>query len=306
MRMVEAFSPCHITGFFQICGSSGDPLHIGSRGSGFSIKEGVRTRVEAERSMKPEYLITINGAPSRFEVSEHLLDIFTSRFEEIKEYRILVDHHVDVPIGAGLGTSGAAALGLALALNALFDLGMSRIEAAQLAHIAEVECGTGLGTVIAETLGGFEIRVREGAPGIGEIIQVPVNSDIAVFCLIFGPLSTKSLLLDDEVCRRINMLGGKLVDEIVRDQTVYNFMKLSRIFADHVGLMSDGVRKIFKIMDEAGFIMSMPMFGDGVFTICERDLIKDILDILHKYRFNGKIILSEIDLDGARIMDERS
>lgn len=302
MKVAEAFSPCHITGFFQIFNRSKDPLYVGSRGSGFSIKEGVKTTVKVERDLKSSYQIKINDVPTGFEVSEHLLNMYISRFEDIKNFRILVDHKVNVPIGAGFGTSGAAALGLSLALNDLFDLGMSRVEAAQLAHIAEVECKTGLGTVIAETYGGFEIRVKAGAPGVGEIIQVPVPRDNVAFCLIFGPLSTKSLLTDNDVCRRINMLGGKLVDEIVKDPNYSNFMKFSRMFADHVGIMSSEVRKIFKIMDESDFIMSMPMFGDGVFTICRDDLVKDVLGILDDHKFNGKIVLSEIDFDGARIL----
>lgn len=300
--MAEAFSPCHITGFFQIDDKSKDPLYVGSRGSGLSIKEGVKTKVKVERNSKPRYQININGVPTDFEVSERLINMYISRFEDIKNFRILVDHEVNVPIGAGLGTSGAAALGLSLALNDLFELGMSRVEAAQLAHIAEVECKTGLGTVIAETYGGFEIRVKAGAPGLGEIIQAPVPRDSAVFCLIFGPLSTKGLLTDNDVCRRVNMLGGKLVDEMVKDPNLHNFMKFSRMFSDHVGLMSSEVIKIFKIMDEAGFIMSMPMFGDGVFTVCRDDLVEDILCILHDHKFNGNIILSEIDFDGARII----
>lgn len=302
MKVAEAFSPCHITGFFQIDDKSKDPLYVGSRGSGFSIKDGVKTTVKVERNSKPRYQISINDVLTDFEVSEHLLNMYISRFEDIKNFRILVDHRVNVPIGAGLGTSGAAALGLSLALNDLFELGMSRVEAAQLAHVAEVECKTGLGTVIAEAYGGFEIRVKAGAPGVGEVIQVPVPRDTVVFCLIFGPLSTKSLLTDNDVCRRVNMLGGKLVDKMVKDPKIHNFMKFSRMFSDHVGLMSGEVIKIFKIMDEAGFIMSMPMFGDGVFTICKDDLVEDILGILHDHKFNGRIILSEIDFDGARII----
>jgi len=80
----------------------------------------------------------------------------------MRKFEIIIKHSINVPIGAGFGTSGAAALSLALALNEVFDLGMSKIEAAQLAHIAEVECKTGLGTVAAETFGGLEIRVKPG------------------------------------------------------------------------------------------------------------------------------------------------
>jgi len=41
---------------------------------------------------------------------------------------------------------------LSLALNQLYGAGLSAIEAAQPAHIAEVECKTGLGTVMGEVV----------------------------------------------------------------------------------------------------------------------------------------------------------
>jgi pantoate kinase len=303
MEMVEAFSPCHITGFFQICDEVEDPLYVGSRGAGVSLRRGVKTIVKVDRDSTPSFRISINGSISNSaEVSEHLVKMFISRFEEMRNFEILVEHHLDVPIGAGLGTSGAAALSLSLALNRIFELGMSKTEAAQLAHIAEVECRTGLGTVIAECLGGVEIRVKAGAPGIGEVRHIPTPEDHVVLCLILGPLSTRRLLTDREVRRRINMLGGKLVDEIVENPTISNFMRLSRIFAENVGLMSYEVRRIFEIMDKSGIIVSMPMFGDGVFTICRKDCVKDILSLLD-YEFKGEIIISEIDSEGARVIE---
>ena len=38
----------------------------------------------------------------------------------------------------------------------------------QIAHNAEIASNTGLGTVIAEFTGGFEIRTGIGGPGIGQ------------------------------------------------------------------------------------------------------------------------------------------
>jgi mevalonate kinase len=60
----------------------------------------------------------------------------------MENFEVTVDHHLEVPIGAGFGTSGAAALSLALALNNIFGLGMSKAEAAQIAHVAEIKCKT--------------------------------------------------------------------------------------------------------------------------------------------------------------------
>jgi pantoate kinase len=172
MRVATTFSPGHITGFFQICDHSMDPLLKGSRGAGVSLTHGVTTRVSIQKSPKTFVNIGINGNITKSaEVSEHVIKTFLSRIEE--NYIVSVEHTVTIPIGSGYGTSGAGALSLALALNKVFNLGLTRIEAAQVAHIAEVKCKTGLGTVIAETYGGLEIRTKPGAPGIGEIKKTP-------------------------------------------------------------------------------------------------------------------------------------
>ncbi len=303
MMMAEVFSPCHITGFFQIVNGPRDPLYVGSRGGGVCLKRGVKTVVTVERSSSPTFEVSINGVPSNSaEVSKHVLNMFTSRFKNMRSFKIFVEHYIDVPVGAGFGTSGAAALSLALALNEAFDLGMSNIEAAQLAHIAEVECKTGLGTVAAEFFGGFEVRVKAGAPGICEIMPIAAPCDSVVICLVIEALSTRKLLTNDEVRRRVNAFGSKLVDKIVKAPNVSNLMRFSRYFADHVGLVTSRVRKIFDAADEAGFTVSMPMFGEGAFTICEKDSVKDVLELFRKCEPQGSIIVSDVDFAGARVI----
>ena len=44
-------------------------------------------------------------------------------------------------------------------------LGLTSLEVYQLAHSAEVELRTGLGTVLGQFCGGLEVREKEGAPG---------------------------------------------------------------------------------------------------------------------------------------------
>jgi len=217
-------------------------------------------------------------------------------------HKIVVEHQVDMPIGAGFGTSGAAALSLALALNEAFKLGITKMEAAQIAHGAEVECKTGLGTVIAETFGGIEIRTKPGAPGIGEIRHIPAEKDMVVTCLSFGPLSTRKFLTDEAVRKRINEFGGKLLDRLVEEPSVANFMKFSRQFAEHVGLISDKLRSVLKATDEAGFVCSMPMFGESIFTIIKKDALPELLKIFDEHNPSGKTIVSGIDSEGARLL----
>ncbi len=303
MREVRAFSPCHITGFFQIFDQPPCILDVGSRGAGVSLSLGVMTAVKTERAQKTKMAITINGAISdSADVSAHVINTFLSKSKRSEAFRISVEHHVGMPIGAGFGTSGAAALSLALALNEALDLGLSKIEAAQVAHSADAECMTGLGTVIAETFGGMEIRVKPGAPGVGQVEQIAVPKDTKICCLSFGPLSTKRLLADPETRRRINEFGGKLVNELMEAPGLSNFLRLSRQFTEHVNLASDKVKRVFAKADDEGIMCSMPMFGESVFTIVDPERLEDVMGAYHASDTDGNIITSNVDFEGARIL----
>jgi pantoate kinase len=304
MEEASAFAPCHITGFFQIFDKSANVLNVGSRGAGVSLSLGVKTLVRIERSSEGFFDVSINGVVSdSADVSEHVLKAFRSRFKEMENFKILVDHYTEVPLGAGFGTSGAAALSLALALNKALGLSLSRVEAAQLAHVAEVECKTGLGTVIAETFGGGEIRVKPGAPGVGEIKEMPVPKDMMMASLVFGPSSTKNFLTDQKTRKRVNELGGKLVDKLVKEPTTTNFLKLSRQFAEHIGLITDKTRKALNLANHTSLVCSVPIFGEAVFTLTKRESIKELFKTFHKHGVNGQILISEIDFEGARLLE---
>jgi pantoate kinase len=297
-----AFSPAHITGFFQIFDRPKNPLFRGSRGAGVSLAKGAKTAVRAMKSAKKSVEIRINGRPAKTaEVSKSVADAFLSLVGA--KCQLFIEHEIDVPIGCGLGSSGAGALSLALALNEALGLSLSRIEAAQIAHVAEVKHRTGLGTVIGETFGGMEIRVKPGAPGIGEVKPVTVDGNHVVACLPLGPLSTKKALSDPKLYRLINRHGGKLVDELVTEPRVGKFLKLSRSFAESTSLTSERVRKILADADGEGFVCSMAIFGETVFSVVRQDEAEDLLRIFrrHKQPQYG-VINAQIDFKGARIL----
>lgn len=301
MIQAEAFAPGHITGFFKIQEEEGDPLLKGSLGAGVSTSLGVTTKLEIERSPKTLVEIKINGKPSEAVVSTRVVSIFLERIGESR--RVLIEHEAKVPIGCGFGSSGAGALSLAYALNEALNLNLPKVEAAQVAHIAEVSCGTGLGAVIAEVHGGVEVRVNAGAPGIGQVKPIPVDKHYLVACLSFGPMSTKDVLTDPIACLRINAAGGKLVDELLAHPSVERLMALSRGFAEEVGLISERVRRVLGEAGKRGFTLSMMMIGDGVFTIVPADAMDQLLEIFNSYASQaGSVIISEIDFKGARVL----
>ncbi len=302
MKDATAFSPGHITGFFQICDQLADPLLKGSLGAGVSITKGVMTRVSFKKAAKTSFDIKINNQAVRSaNVSRRVIEAFLPHISE--SYRFLVDHEVEIPIGAGFGSSGAGALSLALALNEALGCNLSYTEAAQVAHVAEVECKTGLGTVIAEACGGLEIRVKPGGPGVGEVIQMADGGDYAVAYLCFAPISTEEILTDGRFQKKMSILGGKLVNELVKNPKPESFMMLSRRFAESTGLISNRVRKILNEADKNGFTCSMAMFGESVFTVAERDSLDRLLKIFHEHASSScSIMVAEIDFKGARLL----
>jgi len=302
MKEFAAFSPGHITGLFQICDEAEDPLLNGSRGAGVSITRGVVTKVRIERTPKTSFEIRINGnGVESAKVSECVINALLPVAGG--NHRIVVDHNINVPVGSGFGSSGAGALSLALALNEAFNLGLSHVEAAQVAHIAEVKCKTGLGTVIAETFGGLEIREKPGAPGVGEVKRITIDDDYIVACLKFGPMSTKEALTDERLRQQINNLGGKLVDELIARPKPANFMNFSRNFAEGVGLISKRMRKTLEEAEGRGLTCSMNMFGECLFSLVRRDDVKELLEIFRRHALSeDSVIVAEIDHQGARLL----
>src|ERR687886_198372 len=194
----KAFSPGHITGFIEkpekvSCNDSNN-LYIGSKGAGFSIDRGITTTVKIFDHDLVNYQISINGIRVQdAEVSRWVIEQYL-RLTNQRCY-INIEHESTIPIGFGLGSSGAGALSLSYALNDALDTKLTRYEVGQIAHQADIACKTGLGTVIAEFSGGFEIRDTIGAPGIGSIEKIDLKYHKAVV-LCMSPLSTKDFLWD--------------------------------------------------------------------------------------------------------------
>ncbi len=300
MREASAYAPGHLTGFFQICDEPEDPLLKGSRGSGVSITRGVRTRVRAEPSDTTTYTISIDGqVTDEAFVSENVLGKMVKRLDE--PHLIAVDHIVETPLGAGFGSSGGGAITLALALNESLDLGLSFLEATRVAHVAEIECRTGLGTVFAATVGGFGVLYKPGAPGIGEATKYDQSDELSVVYLHFGPMSTKDALTDPTVRRRVNELGGRYVDSIRQDLRPDLFMELSRSFTEHVGIYTPRLRRVLVKAEEADVPCTMAMFGEAVFSLVRKDEAEEVAEFLRMAAPRRDVEIARVDDEGVRM-----
>jgi pantoate kinase len=302
MGTASAYAPGHLTGLFQICDQPSDPLLKGARGSGVSLDLGVYTTVTAIDAETMSWSIKINGIDTKGAfVSENVLRRFSSH---ISPQAITVEHWVETPIVAGFGSSGGGALSLVLALNEATGVHLKKLEAAQIAHAAEIECKTGLGSVFAAVRGGFGVLIKPGAPGIGEAISIPNPSELRVVYLHFGPIPTKEALANPALRTKINELGGKFVDELQRNPTAERFMHLSRRFTEHVGLVTPKLRALFDKMDPAGYPFTMAMFGEVGFSVMEKERAEEAAKLLESSFPGYEAIVVGIDREGAKVISK--
>ena len=293
-----AFCPAHVTGFFKAeFGNKGlEPEFTGSLGAGFSLVDGVTTSVDIAPSENPSVDILISGHQSdNTMVSEFVVNEFLKKIGK-QNFDVKVRHEVAIPIGYGLGCSGAVALSLAMALNEAFDSQLTKEEVGQLAHRAEVICKTGLGDVLASYHGGFEIRTKPGAPGIGNLDKI--NSDSKVIVICFAPISTKKFI--EEKIEMINGLGEKMVNKLLTTKDSNDFQDMSVEFAKYVQVMTPRMENVIADLQSNGIKCGVALFGETVFSIIPNELESKALEILSKYP-DGIIIQSKIDNIGARL-----
>jgi len=297
-----AFCPAHITGFFKayLGEKETDSEQSGSMGAGFSIKEGVKTRVtiEPRNNQDLQFKISINGFQSdKTDVSEFVLNEFL-KLRDCKDFFFDIEHTISIPVGYGLGSSGAVALSLSYALNQVLDTKLDNVDIGKIAHLAEINCKTGLGDVLASFHGGFEIRIKPGAPGIGEVKKIETNN-ISVIMICFSPISTNKFL--QERLSKINGLGGKMVDKLLASKDYDNFQDMSLEFAKYVNVITPRMEKLIDELTLNGIKCGVALFGETVFSMIPKQFEGKVLKIFKRYP-EGKIITSQLDILGARVL----
>ena len=295
--MATAFCPAHITGFFKAELDKENSKQLGSLGAGFSIQKGVKTTVTIRNKTKHDisnFAIKVNGFESGdMRVSELVLNRFS-----VKGKFIDVTHDIDVPVGYGFGCSAAVALSLSIALNDALDCKLTKIQVAQIAHNIEIECRTGLGDVLASYHGGFEIRVKPGAPGVGQVKKIDLSEKRDVIIICFNPISTKKFL--KEKISSINGLGGKMVKKLIESNDTEEFQDMSVKFAKYVNVVTPKMNQVINLLHKNGIKCGVALFGETVFSLVTKDEKNKVKALLKQFD-DGLIITSKIDNSGARL-----
>ncbi|WP_430506493.1 pantoate kinase [Haloparvum sp. PAK95] len=243
-----AFVPGHITAFFS-AHPADEPAAAGSCGAGLTLTDGVEVTVSEGDGL------TVDGDDVDVEPVERVLDALDVDADVAVE--------TELPIGAGFGVSGAAALGTALAANQAFDCGRSENDLIRTAHVAEVEAGTGLGDVVAQARGGIPIRFEPGAPGYGRLDGVPATTRVEY--VSFGELSTVDVLEGDT--SDLTAAGERALTTLERNPRLSTLVAAAQEFTRDVGLLVPEVAEAIDAVEDAGGEASMAMLGRTVFAL---------------------------------------
>ena len=251
---VTAFCPGHISGYFKRIDGN-DLRTTGSIGAGIVINEGVTVTVST--SLTPSVRIERKDASGVRHSLAQESPLLISAMDRIGVSASVVTE-CRLPIGAGFGLSAAALLASLTALNRLHECGMSAHEIALIAHETEVTHRTGLGDVAACQSGGRVVRTGVGIDGH---IERRFDLTEPLFAVSFGPIHTPSVLGSPAQMEKVTAAFPRDLPDSVVD-----YFRLCREFADRSGLVTPEVKQVLTECDRAVIPASMTMLGNGVFA----------------------------------------
>ena len=308
-KIAQAFAPAAISSFFEICDQTrnGKPIpdleQVGARGGGFGLQKGVLTEVSVSESKTNSIQVFINGnvAPEAQTTKTVLQMLLTNTSGA---YDVVANHKIDVPIGAGFGTSAGGALTAGLALKEALDLPLTSNQIGKAAHVAEIQCQTGLGTVSSLALcGGCVLVVEPGAPGTCVVDRIPITPGYVVVAGVFKSVAKKAVLSSPERRREVNRFGRKTLDAILAGPSLENFLGCCWQFAQDAGFATERVRQLVHLAKQAGAVgAAQNMVGEAVHAVALEANASDVAEAFKQVLPQESIIVSKIDFQGARLM----
>jgi len=264
--MTTAFSPGHITCFFQPV-RTGDPITTGSRGVGFKLSMGATVTLEERNDRK--ITIEMDGRESDCPIT---LDVLKHACPD-RGFDVVIEN--DLPVGQGFGMSAAGALATAIAASEFSNIGMEK--ACEIAHVSEVNLHGGLGDVAA-ILCESHVPLRL-IPGMkGKTVDSGLRTELSL-AVLGDTLSTKSVLTDRGTSKKIEETGKKMIDDFDVNRNHRTLFRNSREFSSSVGLETFEISSFLSLFEESG----MCMLGHSVFTTASEEEIKDLVGDVETY-----------------------
>ena len=254
MDSARAVVPGHVTAFFSPQPAP-DPALAGARGGGIALTHGVE--MQARRVANGAGGLWLDGQRTTITAVSGVLDAL-----DVSAVRL--EARTRLPLGAGFGVSGAAALGTALTVGALSETEWPRRSLVAIAHVADVEAESGLGDVVAQAHGGVPLRLEPGAPPHAQLesIETPPRQ---LEYLSRGALSTAAVLGGDT--RALEAAGRRALAAVRATPTVEELMAAGARFGAQAGLVSPALEEILAAVTETGGIATMAMLGETVVAL---------------------------------------
>jgi len=156
-----------------------------------------------------------------------------------------------------MSAAGSLATGLAVAKL----LGLSRSRAVEVAHLAELYGGGGLGGVAAILGGGIEVRTSPGIPPWGTVVHHPSPGSVLVG-VAGPPIPSPDILGSPRWLGKITEAARGL-DELGSRPGLSDLMETSGQFAAQVGLASAPLRRVLRGLRAQGAQATQAMFGNS-------------------------------------------
>ncbi|QEE14781.1 hypothetical protein DSAG12_00597 [Promethearchaeum syntrophicum] len=298
LHEVEVWVPHRISGFFQMMNPKekvpqSDISKIGSRGGGPALTAFGKTKItilptdeEIGEDLINKFKVFLNGKENTSKAKTSCSVVNRMAHLLPKNANFLIEHHFDLPLGAGFGSSGAGALGIAYGLNDLFKIGLTPLEAAKYAHIAEVENKTGLGTVGGQFVGGLTIMIEPGYPFQYKKIPIPENIEIIIGS--WGSINTKSILTNPNYKQLIHQVGKEAIKKMNEQFSLANYMKVCKFFLEKTELLErlelPILKNLIESLEKLPIIgASMTQLGKSVFCVCDKQISPQVVKVFNQY-----------------------
>jgi pantoate kinase len=308
LKTGKAFAPGAISSFFEIHDTqNGKPItdleKVGAVGGGFGLEKGVTTEVTVEKAEKNSISVFINSKPAEAKTTKSVAETLLAKTDA--KYAVVVKYRIEVPIGTGFGTSAGGALTAGLALSEALDLPLTYNQIGKIAHVAEIQCRTGLGTVSSLAFsGGCVLVVEPGAPGICQIDRIPISPNymvVAGFCKSQTP--NKTILSSPQRKKEINQQGKKTLDAILAKPTLQNFLDCCWEFSQKAGFATQKTRALVQLAKKAGAVgAAQNMIGEAVHALVLEENAKSVAEAFKQTLPQQQVLVSKIDFQGARLV----
>jgi pantoate kinase len=180
----------------------------------------------------------------------------------------------ELPIGQGFGMSAAGALSTALAV--VTATGDSRRRAIEVAHLADLYGGGGLGGVSAILAGGMEVRDRPGVPPWGRVRHSPTSG--TAFLIVAGAaMPSPSLLRDPRFLTRVQRAAKPGLARLQRRPSFSNFLREAERFTDALRLGPPPVLRQVHALRSLDTRVAQAMFGRSLFAIARTEQARELL-----------------------------